>query len=408
MDFEPSARTRELQDRLADFIRDRVDPSEAVYRDQVRASGDPHFHPPVMEELKAEARRTRPLEPVPPRRRPRRRAEHPRVRPAVRAHGSLAASQEATNCSAPDTGNMELLAKFATPFQREQFLDPLLDGEHPFVLRHDRAVGRQLRRHQHPEPHRARRRPLRDQRAQVVHERRGVGAVHVRDPHGRVGPRCRPPSSPQHGARALRHPGRVDRAVAPRVRPRRGWRTLRDAVRRTCAFRADHLLGEEGAGFALAQARLGPGRIHHCMRAIGMAEKALAAHVRARAATGRVRPAARRPGHHPGRDRRVAPRDRAGASAHVEDGVADRHRRREGRPHRDLRHQGRRRAAGDDGDRPRHPGIRRRRRHQRLAARRDVRARAHAALRRRSRRGARAADRAPRACAPYEQFRPVD
>ena len=56
MDFEPSARTRELQGRLDDFIRDRVDPSEAVYRDQVRASGDPHFHPPVMEELKAEAR----------------------------------------------------------------------------------------------------------------------------------------------------------------------------------------------------------------------------------------------------------------------------------------------------------------------------------------------------------------
>ena len=59
MDFEPSARTRELQDRLADFIRDRVDPAEAVYREQVRASGDPHFHPPVMEELKAEARRAR-------------------------------------------------------------------------------------------------------------------------------------------------------------------------------------------------------------------------------------------------------------------------------------------------------------------------------------------------------------
>ena len=56
MDFEPSARTRELHDRLADFVRDRVDPADAVYREQVRASGDPHFHPPVMEELKAEAR----------------------------------------------------------------------------------------------------------------------------------------------------------------------------------------------------------------------------------------------------------------------------------------------------------------------------------------------------------------
>ena len=56
MDFEPSARTRELQDRLGAFILDRVDPSESVYREQVRASGDPHFHPPVMEDMKADAR----------------------------------------------------------------------------------------------------------------------------------------------------------------------------------------------------------------------------------------------------------------------------------------------------------------------------------------------------------------
>ena len=67
MDFAPSARTRELQERLADFIRDRVDPADAVYREQVRASGDPHFQPPVMEELKAEAREREPVEPVPAR-----------------------------------------------------------------------------------------------------------------------------------------------------------------------------------------------------------------------------------------------------------------------------------------------------------------------------------------------------
>jgi Acyl-CoA dehydrogenase, C-terminal domain len=56
MDFAPSARTEELGGQLADFVRERVDPAEAVYTEQVAASGDPHFHPPVMEDLKAEAR----------------------------------------------------------------------------------------------------------------------------------------------------------------------------------------------------------------------------------------------------------------------------------------------------------------------------------------------------------------
>ena len=68
MDFELSARTLELRDQLAEFIAERVDPAEPVYAEQVAASGDPHFHPPVMEELKAEARGRGPLEPVPSRR----------------------------------------------------------------------------------------------------------------------------------------------------------------------------------------------------------------------------------------------------------------------------------------------------------------------------------------------------
>ena len=203
-----------------------------VYREQVEASGDPHFHPPVMEDLKAEATCTWTLEPV-----PARTSEYGaglsnlEYAPLCELMGQSTLSQEATNCSAPDTGNMELLTKFGTPMQVEQFLLPLLVGRDPLVLRDDRTVGGELRRHQHPESHRPRRRRLRDQRAQVVDERRGVVAVHVRDPHGRVRPRRRPAPPPQHGARAVRHPGRVRRALAARVRPRRRRRALRDALR---------------------------------------------------------------------------------------------------------------------------------------------------------------------------------
>jgi len=128
MDFEPSARTRELQDRLEEFIRDRVDPAETVYREQVRASGDPHFHPPVMEELKAEARERGLWNLFLPDADLGAGLTTLEYAPLCELMGQSPLAQEATNCSAPDTGNMELLAKFATPFQRERFLDPLLDG----------------------------------------------------------------------------------------------------------------------------------------------------------------------------------------------------------------------------------------------------------------------------------------
>ena len=67
MDLTPTARTQELQRELSEFITERVDPAYPVYRDQVAASGDPHFHPPIMEELKTRGTRTRALEPLPPR-----------------------------------------------------------------------------------------------------------------------------------------------------------------------------------------------------------------------------------------------------------------------------------------------------------------------------------------------------
>ncbi len=321
----------------------------------------------------------------------------PGVRAALRAHGrSRPLVAEATNCSAPDTGNMELLAKFATPLQVEQFLAAPRRRD-PLLLRDDRTVGRQLRRHQHPESHHRDGDELRDQRAQVVDERRGVAAMHLRDPDGRLRPRRRPSSPPQHGARAVRHSRRVRRALARRCSATTPAAATARRCSRTSAIPKEYLLGEEGGGFALAQARLGPGRIHHCMRAIGMAEKAL----RLMCERTQQRVAFGKPIADQGTVQALIAesrhRDRTGPPAHDEGGVADGHRRRQGRALRDRRDQGRRRAPRHDRDRPRHPDLRRRRRVERLAARRHVHPRAHPAPGRRPRRGPPPADRPTRA-----------
>ena len=129
MEFALSARTEEFRRRLADFIADTVDPAESVYRAQVEESGDPHFHPPVMEELKAEARARGLWNLFLPESEFGAGLTNLEYAPLCELMGQSTLSQEATNCSAPDTGNMEMLAKFATPLQDEQFLQPLLSGE---------------------------------------------------------------------------------------------------------------------------------------------------------------------------------------------------------------------------------------------------------------------------------------
>ena len=182
------------------------------------------------------------------------------------------AAAMAFNCAAPDTGNMEILAEHGTAEQRERWLEPLLEGRirSCFSMTEPEVSGSDPTLLQAQAD--ARRRRVGRRGPQVVHLRRRRRRAGDRD--GRHRPR-RPALRPRlDDLRADRHPRLQPGAADPGDGPRQGPGPLRDPLRRLPRPQADSLLGERGAGFAIAQDRLGPGRIHHCMRAIGTAERA--------------------------------------------------------------------------------------------------------------------------------------
>ena len=153
MDFEPTERCKDYQRRLEAFMGEHVYPAEAVYRQQMTAASDPHHHPPIIEKLKAEARRRGLWNLFHPHAEWGPGSDEHRVRATRRDHGAIAnLASEAWNCNAPDTGNMEVLTLFGTDEHKERWLRPLLDGEIRTRVRYDRAGGRLLRRHEHRDP----------------------------------------------------------------------------------------------------------------------------------------------------------------------------------------------------------------------------------------------------------------
>jgi acyl-CoA dehydrogenase len=275
MDFTLSERSAGYAAELRAFMAAHVEPAEAVYAEQLRAAGDPHRRqPPVMEELKAEAQ-SRGLwnlfSPDP--------AHGPGLSnldyaPLAEIMGRSLIAPEACNCNAPDTGNMEVLAAFGTPAQQERWLEPLLRGEirsgfamtEPDVASSD-ATNISLR-------------IARDRDSYVLDGRKWwtTNALH---------PNCRilivmgktDPDGPAHRRQSMV----LVPLDTPGVTLRRGLGVFGyhdvgghaeisfDGVR----VPASNLIAGQGDGFAIAQARLGPGRVHHCMRALGAAERAL-------------------------------------------------------------------------------------------------------------------------------------
>jgi acyl-CoA dehydrogenase len=274
MDFSPSARSEELREQLLDFVTTHVEPATPVYFEQVRESGDPHFHPPVMEELKAEARSRGLWNLFTPNAEFGAGLSNVDYAPLCEIMGRNLLASEATNCAAPDTGNMEILAEYGTAEQKDEWLVPLIEGEirscfamtEPWVASSD-ATNIQSRIE-------------RDGDHYVVN-------AHKWWTSGAASSRCKvailmgvsdPDADPYHRHSMIIVPMDAPGAQVVRTLSVFGHdaggghcETLFEDVRLPAA----NILGGEGNGFAMAQARLGPGRIHHCMRAIGLAEKAL-------------------------------------------------------------------------------------------------------------------------------------
>jgi acyl-CoA dehydrogenase len=273
MDFAFDEKTEDYRKRLLAFMDEYVYPAEASFDDEYRGDWSP---PPALEALKAEAKRRGLWNLFLP-------GEHGagltnlQYAPLAEITGrSPTIAPAALNCAAPDTGNMEVLAAFGSAAQQEQWLTPLLDGTirsafamtEPQVASSDATnIGTRI---------------VRDGDDYVVTGRKFYIS-------GAMNPNCAifivmgktDPDAARHVQQSM--------VLVPRDTPgvtvRRGMTVFgyddgdhgghAEVVFDDARVPASNLIGEEGSGFAISQARLGPGRVHHCMRLIGMAERAL-------------------------------------------------------------------------------------------------------------------------------------
>jgi len=272
--FDISERAQQLQKELFDFMESHVYPAEAVYEEQMRDSGDPHYQPPVLEELKVEARKRGLWNLFHP---------HPdtgagltnlEYAPLAEIMGRSFIAPEACNCSAPDTGNMEVLELFGSDEHREKYLKPLLEGTirsafamtEPQVASSD-ATNVELSM-------------LRDGDDYVLNGRKwfASNALHQNCKVLIVMGKTDPAAPPHRQQSTMVVPIDAPGVTVLRSLPVFGYQDREGHAEidfTDVRVPAKDVLKGEGEGFAISQARLGPGRIHHCMRAIGMAERAL-------------------------------------------------------------------------------------------------------------------------------------
>ncbi len=277
MPFEYTAKGLEMQAAVKSYMDDFIYPNEEEYYEEYHALGETHGTPPIMGKLKAAAKERGLWNLFIPHldlQAPGTKLSNLDYSPISEILGQVTFSSEALNCAAPDTGNMEILNLYASDAVKQRWLSPLLEGEirsafsmtEPDVASSD-ASNIQLRIDKQGNEY-------------VLNGRKWFSSNALR-------PECEvlivmgknDPDGPAHRQQSMivvpkdtpgisfgRDPlvfGFHDRGGHPEV--------IYDNVR----VPEDHILGGEGEGFSISQARLGPGRIHHCMRSIGVAERAL-------------------------------------------------------------------------------------------------------------------------------------
>jgi len=274
VDFDYSARTRDYLQRLGAFMDEHVYPNEERYEAQL-ATGDRWQSPPLVDELQQRARAARLWNLFLPDSPHGAGLTNLEYAPLCEMMGRVTWSAEVFNCSAPDTGNMETLERYGTPEQKKEWLEPLLAGtiRSAFAMTEPQVASSDATNIESS--------IVRDGETYVINGRKWWTS-------GAGNARCRllifmgktDPRAPRHRQQSM--------ILVPRETP--GIRVLRclpvfgfdDAPHghmevefRDVRVPAANLLLGEGRGFEIAQGRLGPGRIHHAMRLIGLAERAL-------------------------------------------------------------------------------------------------------------------------------------
>ncbi|MDH5566028.1 MAG: acyl-CoA dehydrogenase family protein [Myxococcales bacterium] len=286
MDFEPSDRSREIQAQLERFMDERVLPNEALARQQVEASGDAHAQPEIVRELRAQAKGLGLWNLFLQDARYGPGLTNVEYAPLCERMGRSEIGPRVFNCAAPDTGNMELLAEFGSEEQKQRWLQPCLEGamRSCFSMTEPEVSG--------ADPTGLRCRARRDGDHYVIdgHKWYTTGAYGA---SFAIVMAVTDPDAPPHERASLilvpaDTPGfQILRAVS--VMGELGGGGHCEIRYESCRVPISHRLGPEHRGFALAQARLGAGRIHHCMRSIGAAERAfelMCRHANARVAFG--------------------------------------------------------------------------------------------------------------------------
>ncbi len=279
MDFTLSDKSSQYAAKLQGFMDAEVFPAEAIYekqREELTAAGKPHALPPVVEDLKKKARALGLWNLFLP------HSHDPAHGLSVTEYATLAEitgwspelAPEAINCAAPDTGNMELIDMFGTDEQKKRWLEPLLEGKirSAFAMTEPDVASSDARN--------IRTSIVKDGDHYVINGTKWwtTGAMDQRCEILIVMGKTNPDADDHHQQSMVLVPMNTPGVKVERNLTVFGYSDQHGHAEvsfTNVRVPIANLLGEEGAGFALAQARLGPGRIHHCMRAIGMAERAL-------------------------------------------------------------------------------------------------------------------------------------
>ena len=275
MDFNYSKESLELQDKLKTFFADHIYPNEELYEKAIIDSGDPLHIPEILNELKSKAKSENLWNLFLPDKEYGYGLSNVDYAPLAEITGHNWWAPEVFNCSAPDTGNMEILAEFGTAEQKKQWLEPLLEGEirscfamtEPNVASSDATnIGSSI---------------VSDGDNYVINGRKWWTSNAI-NPNAKI---CifmgvtNPDSPPYQRQSQVLVP--MDSEGLSIIRPMQvfgyddGYTGHPELLFENVVVPKSNIIGGEGMGFKIAQARLGPGRIHHCMRAIGMAERAL-------------------------------------------------------------------------------------------------------------------------------------